>query len=164
MSLAGAAGKHWDVLRVGVSVTIHERPAPLNRPRLRERAEFGQRRCQLSSSMRLLTLRIHLYGIRFFYEITLQRPWPVLTLTRPRHSRKLPVVLSPQEVRSLLALVVNPKAAMCLRMVYACGLRLREGTHLQVADIDPHCMLVHVRQGKGGRDRLVPLAARTLEL
>lgn len=56
MSLAGAAGKHWDVLRVGVSVTIHERPAPLNRPRLRERVEFSQRRRELSSSMRLLTL------------------------------------------------------------------------------------------------------------
>ena len=57
------------------------------------------------------TFRIHLYGIRFFYEITLQRPWPVLTLMRPRHSQKLPVVLSPREVRSLLASVVNPKAA-----------------------------------------------------
>ena len=57
------------------------------------------------------TFRIHLYGIRFFYEITLQRPWPVLTLMRPRHSQKLPVVLSPREVRSLLAAVVNPKAA-----------------------------------------------------
>lgn len=110
------------------------------------------------------TFRIHLYGIRFFYEITLQRPWPVLTLIRPRHSRKLPVVLSPQEVRSLLASVVNPKAGMCLRMIYACGLRLREGTHLQVSDIDPHRMLVCVRQGKGRKDRLVPLAARTLEL
>jgi integrase/recombinase XerD len=110
------------------------------------------------------TFRIHLYGIRFFYEITLQRPWPVLTLIRPRHSQTLPVVLSPQEVRSLLALVVNPKAGMCLRMIYACGLRLREGTHLQVSDIDPHRMLVHVPQGKGGKDRVVPLAARTLEL
>jgi site-specific recombinase XerD len=110
------------------------------------------------------TFRIHLYGIRFFYEITLQRPWPVLTLMRPRHSQKLPVVLSPREVRSLLASVVNPKAAMCLRMIYACGLRLREGTHLQVADIDPDRMLVLVRQGKGGKDRLVPLATRTLEL
>jgi site-specific recombinase XerD len=63
------------------------------------------------------TFRIHLYGIRFFYEITRQRPWPVLTLIRPRHSRKLPVVLSPQEVRSLLALIVNAKAGMCLRMI-----------------------------------------------
>src|SRR5215813_11567450 len=41
------------------------------------------------------TLRIHLYGIRFFYERTLQRPWPVFELVRPRHRQKLPVVLSP---------------------------------------------------------------------
>jgi integrase/recombinase XerD len=53
---------------------------------------------------------------------------------------------------------------MCLRMIYACGLRLREGTYLQVADIDPQRMLVRVRQGKGGKDRYVPLAERTLDL
>jgi integrase/recombinase XerD len=110
------------------------------------------------------TLRIHLYGIRFFYEITLQRPWPVFALIRPRHSQKLPVVLSPQEVRSLLALVGHPKAQMCLQTIYACGLRLREGTQLQVSDIDPQRMLVRVCQGKGGKDRYVPLAERTLEL
>jgi site-specific recombinase XerD len=63
------------------------------------------------------TFRIHLYGIRFIYEITLQRPWPVLMRMRPRHSQQLPVVLSPREVRSLLASVVNPKAGMCLRMI-----------------------------------------------
>jgi integrase/recombinase XerD len=73
-------------------------------------------------------------------------------------------VLSPQEVRSLLALVQRSNARMCLQMIYACGLRLREGTQLQVADIDPQRMLVRVRQGKGGKDRLVPLAKRTLEL
>jgi site-specific recombinase XerD len=65
------------------------------------------------------TFRIHLYGIRFFYERTLQLPWPLFTLTRPRPSQKLPVVLSPQEVRSLLAAVTRPKAQMCLQMIYA---------------------------------------------
>jgi site-specific recombinase XerD len=110
------------------------------------------------------TLRIHLYGIRFFYEHTLQRPWPVFERIRPRHRQKLPVVLSPQEVRSLLALVQRSKARMCLQMIYACGLRLREGTQLQISDIDPQRMLVHIRQGKGGKDRVVPLAERTLEL
>jgi integrase/recombinase XerD len=110
------------------------------------------------------TFRIHLYGVRFFYEITRQRPWPVFDLIRPRPSQKLPVVLSPQEVRSLLALVQRSKARMCLQMISACGLRLREGTPLQVSDIDPQRMLVRVRQGKGGKDRVVPLAERTLEL
>jgi integrase/recombinase XerD len=110
------------------------------------------------------TFRVHLYGIRFFYEHTLQRPWPVFDLVRPRKSQKLPVVLSPQEVRLLLTLVEHSKARMCLQIIYACGLRLTEGTQLQVADIDPQRMLVRVRQGKGGKDRFVPLAPRVLAL
>jgi integrase/recombinase XerD len=72
-------------------------------------------------------------------------------------------VLSPQEVRSLLALVQRSTARMCLQMISACGLRLREGTPRQVADIDPQRMLVRIRQGQGGQDRVVPLAERTLE-
>jgi site-specific recombinase XerD len=53
---------------------------------------------------------------------------------------------------------------MCLQVICACGLLLREGTQLQVSDIDPQRMLFRVQQGKGGKDRLVPLAERTLEL
>ena len=108
------------------------------------------------------TFRIHLSGIKFLSERTLQRPWPVLTLVRPRKSQKLPVVLSPQEVRHLLAMVEPPKARMCLRLISACGLRLTAGTRLQVADIDAHRMRVRVQQGTGGKDRCVPLAPRVL--
>jgi integrase/recombinase XerD len=108
--------------------------------------------------------RMHLSGIRFFYARTLQRPWPVFDLVRPRSMQQLPAVLSPPEVRSLLALVAHPNARRCLRMLSACGLRLREGTPLQVTDIDPQRMLVRVRQGQGGKDRDVPLAERTLPL
>jgi integrase/recombinase XerD len=110
------------------------------------------------------TWRLHLYGIRFFDERTLKLPWPVFERIRPRHRPKLPIVLSPQAVRSLLALVQRSKARMCLPMIYACGLRLREGTPRQVSDIAPQRLLVRVRQGKGGKDRVVPLAERTLEL
>jgi integrase/recombinase XerD len=63
------------------------------------------------------TVRIHLYGIRFFYERTLPRPWPVFALTRPRPRHKLPVVLSPQEVRSLLALGQRSNARLCLQLL-----------------------------------------------
>jgi integrase/recombinase XerD len=98
------------------------------------------------------TFRIHLYGIRFFYELTLKRPWPVFDLVRPRNIQKLPVVLSPRDVRDLLALVRNPTAQMCLRLIYACGLRLREGTQLQVSAIDPQRMLVRVRQSGLAKD------------
>jgi integrase/recombinase XerD len=140
----------------------HYRRAPdqLSEEELRQYFLFLLNEKQVAES----TFRIHFYGIKFFYEITLQRPWPVLALVRPRKSQKLPLVLSPQEVRSLLALVDHPKARMCLRMIYACGLRLTEGTQLQVSDIDPQRMLVRVRRGKGGKDRYVPLAERTLEL
>ena len=110
------------------------------------------------------TFRIHLYGIRFLYEGTLQRPWPVVERIRPRPRQTLPVVLSPQDVRSLLALVERAKARMGLQLINACGLRLREGTQLQVSDIAPQRMLVRIRQGQGGKDRVVPLADRTREL
>jgi site-specific recombinase XerD len=110
------------------------------------------------------TFRMHLSGIRFFYECTLQRPWPVFDRVRPRKSQQLPVVLSLQEVRHLLALVDNPTAQMYLRMIYACGLRLTEGTPLQVSDIDAQRMLVWGHQGKGRKERCVPLAPRVLEL
>ena len=70
---------------------------------------------------------------------------------------------SPQEVRSLLALVQRSKASMCLQMIGACGLLLREGTPRQVSDIDPQRLLVRVRQGTGGNDHWVPMAERTLE-
>lgn len=109
------------------------------------------------------TVRIHLAGIRLLDAITLPRPWPVLTRMRPRHRPKLPVVVSPRAVRALVASVVNPQAGRCLRLIEAGGWRLREGTPLQVADSAPDRMLVRVRQGPGGQDRVVPLAARTLE-
>src|SRR5262245_13781134 len=109
------------------------------------------------------TFRIHLYGIRCFYERTRTRPWPVFDLVRPRHPQKLLVVLSPQEVRAFLAVVERPTAQMCLRLIYAYGLRRREGTQLQVADIDAQRLPVCVRQGKGGNERCVPLAPRGLE-
>lgn len=109
------------------------------------------------------TFRLHLDGIRFCYECTRQRPWPVFDLVRPRKSQKLPVVLSLQAVRHLLALVDHPTTQLCLRMIYACGLRLTEGTRLQVADIDVPRMVVWVHQGKGRKERCGPLAPRVLE-
>jgi site-specific recombinase XerD len=110
------------------------------------------------------TFRIHLYGIRFFDEPTLNRPWPVFDLGRPRHPQTLPVVLRAREVRDLLVLVKNPTAQRCLRLLYACARRLTAGTPLQVSDIDAQRMLVQVRCGKGGKDRGVPLARRVLEV
>jgi site-specific recombinase XerD len=81
---------------------------------------------------------------------------------RPAKRRKLPVVLSTKEVNDLLERVRNPVHRMCLTLIYACGLRLSEGIHLKVEDIDSDRMLVAVRNGKGGKDRYVPLPEPTL--
>ncbi len=109
------------------------------------------------------TTTIALCGIKFFYEQTLKQPWPTLRFVRPPRERKLPVVLSRAEVRQILRLVRVPVYRACLSTIYACGLRLLEGTHLQVADVDSARMLLHIH-GKGKQDRYVPLPEPTLQL
>ena len=110
------------------------------------------------------TLTIHLCGIKFFFEKTLKEEWLVFDLVRPRKRKKLPVVLSPAEVKHILSLVQHLTVRMILTVIYACGLRLSEGIQLKVHDIDSTRMLVWVRDGKGGKDRCVPLPERLLEL
>ena len=110
------------------------------------------------------TVRVHLNGIRFFYERTLRREWGRLDIVSPPRSKRLPEVLSRGEVRRLLGAIRNEPAKTALTLIYACGLRLREATSLKVRDINSERMVVHVRMAKGGKDRLVPLPARMLEL
>jgi integrase/recombinase XerD len=107
---------------------------------------------------------IALCGIKFFYEQTLKREWTTLTFVRAPREQKLPVVLSLEEVRTILGHLHLFRYRACLTTIYSCGLRLQEGTHLQVPDIDSARMLVHVRCGKGAKDRYVPLPPRTLAL
>jgi integrase/recombinase XerD len=107
---------------------------------------------------------IALCGLKFFFRHTLKQDWTTLKLVRPPRELKLPVVLSQEEVRDLIGRVRLFRYRACLITIYSCGLRLREGTHLQVRDIDSARRLVQVRHGKGGQDRYVPLPLRTLEL
>ncbi len=108
------------------------------------------------------TATIALCGIKFFYEHTLQRAWTTLRFIRPPREKKLPVVLSRDEVRRILTEVRIPVYRACLTTIYACGLRLLEGAHLQVPDVDSARMVLHIH-GKGKKDRYVPLPAPTLE-
>ncbi|GJG88105.1 hypothetical protein tb265_32860 [Gemmatimonadetes bacterium T265] len=110
------------------------------------------------------TLTVYRGGVRFFVETTLGRTFPVLDLVRPAKRRVLPVVLTLAEVRLLLGLVRDPRARMCLTVIYSCGLRLSEGLQLRTTDVDSGRMLVRVQRGKGGQDRYVPLPARPLDL
>jgi integrase/recombinase XerD len=110
------------------------------------------------------TMTVAICGIRFFYEQTLNRNWAIFGIVRPAPEKKLPVILSVAEVRQILSLIRMPRYKVCLSTIYSCGLRLQEGTNLHVADIDSARQMVHVRHGKGAKDRYVPLPTRTLEL
>ena len=109
------------------------------------------------------TVRITLSAIKFLYEVTLRKQWPVLDLVQPAKERKLPVVLSQEEVRKILHCLRVPVYRVCLTTIYSCGLRISEGTNLQVNNIDSGRMQLRVR-GKGNKERCIPLAAATLEM
>jgi integrase len=107
---------------------------------------------------------IALCAIKFFYEHTLRRPWERLDLVRPAREKKLPVVLSPEEVWQVIALVRLPHYRVCLSLIASCGLRLLEGVRLRVPQIDSRRMQLHIQAGKGNKDRYVPLPPRLLPL
>ena len=108
------------------------------------------------------TVKIYLCGIKFFYESTLKRKFRVFELLRPAPSKKLPVVLSHEEVRSVLELIRKPMFKTVLTLIYCCGLRVSEGAKLRVEDIDYDRKLLWVRNGKGGKDRSIPLSEKAL--
>ena len=103
-------------------------------------------------------------GIKFFYTYTLRRDWPTLTLVRAPHEQKLPVVLSREEVRRVLSSIRIFRHRACLSTIYACGLRISEATHIGIGDIDSAHMRLHVKHGKGSKDRFVPLPTETLKM
>ncbi|MDE3054833.1 MAG: tyrosine-type recombinase/integrase, partial [Gemmatimonadota bacterium] len=109
------------------------------------------------------SLGIAYSGIKFFYSHTVPRDWPTLKRLRAPAEHRLPDVLSVDEVRRLIAAVRTPHNRIYFQTVYSMGLRLGEGLHLQVGDIDSARMVVHVRHGKGAKDRYVPLPSSTLQ-
>jgi site-specific recombinase XerD len=110
------------------------------------------------------TVTIALCASKFLFEHTLQRSWPTFDLIRPPQQRKLPAVLSIDEVHHLLASLRLPQYRACLTTIYAAGLRLSEGVQLRVAQIDSARMAIHVQGGKGAKDRYVPLSPQLLTL
>jgi integrase/recombinase XerD len=101
-------------------------------------------------------------ALRFLYRTTLKRPWVDDGVVCTKVPRKLPVVLSLEEVAQLLAAAGNLKHRAILMTAYAAGLRLSEVVALRVEDIDGARMVIRVRQGKGRKDREVMLSPRLL--
>jgi site-specific recombinase XerD len=109
------------------------------------------------------TLTLAICGIKFFCERTLKRSWTTLDIIRPQKEKKLPVILAREEISRILYHIRFQNYHVCLLTIYSCGLRLSEGTNLQVTDIDSQRTLLHVRSGKGKKDRYVPLPQKTLQ-
>ena len=105
-----------------------------------------------------------LAAIKFFYAYTCPRSLFTLKLVRPVYKRKLPVVLSVDEVGRILSLVRLQRHRVCLATIYACGLRVQEALNLQVKDIDSKRKVLFIHDSKGGKDRYVPLSDVLLEM
>jgi site-specific recombinase XerD len=108
------------------------------------------------------TVRVDRCGLQFFYHHVLERDWDWIRIVRPPREQSIPDVLSQAEVVHLLRCVREPRYRTYLFATYSLGLRLSEALALQVGDIDSAHARVHVRRGKGCKDRLVPLPDLTL--
>jgi integrase/recombinase XerD len=103
-------------------------------------------------------------ALRFFFTVTLDRPEMARHLTFVREPRKMPAVLSPEEVARLLEAAPGPKYKAALSAAYAAGLRVSEVVALKVSDIDSERLLLRIEQGKGRKDRFAMLSPKLLEL
>jgi integrase/recombinase XerD len=138
----------------------HKPPDQINEEELRQYFLFLKNEKQAARN----TCTLALCGIKFFFQQTLGRDWKTFEFLRPPKEKKLPVVLSVAEVGRVLTCIHRQRYRVCLTTIYACGLRLLEGVRLQVQDIDGERQLLHICQGKGGKDRYVPLPAACLKM
>ena len=110
------------------------------------------------------TINVTITGLRFFFETTMENHEVMRKMSTIREPRKLPVILSPDEVKRLLEATFNLKYKAALATAYGAGLRASEVTHLKVTDIDSQRMIIHVEQGKGSKARNAMLSPTLLAL
>ena len=137
---------------------FHCRPDRLGPRHIREyQAVLFQKR-KLSSG----SVAVRLAALRFFYIKTLRRAWSLADTPYPKKNRSLPTILSREEVAQLLHAARTPSERILLMSLYATGARRSELTHLKISDIDSQRMVVHIRGGKGRKDRDVMLSPKLL--
>jgi len=139
---------------------FHRSPDELGDPEIREYLHHliqEKKACQSSISQAYSALK-------FFYETTLKRDWNGFRIPRVKMGKKLPVVLSLQEIQAIFSAVGNLKHRAVLMTIYSAGLRLSEVVHLKVSDVDSQRMTIRVQQGKGQKDRYTLLGQRTLDI
>lgn len=108
----------------------------------------------LTREMAPSSVNIYMAGIRFLYSVTLGRKWNHESIPAMKVPRKLPVVLSPEEVAALINSITDLKYRTILMVIYSAGLRINEALHLQARDIQSDRGVIHIREGKGGKERI----------
>lgn len=97
-------------------------------------------------------------AVKYFYCEVMDRDWKLSKIPRPKTEKKLPVILSAEEVKRIIDLVRNRRSRIILMTLYSGGMRLKEATHLKIKDIDSKRMEIRIEQGKGKKDRYTILS------
>lgn len=119
---------------------------------------------QTKSGVRPPTVNGSVAALRFFFTVTLDRPEMARHLTFVHEPRRVPIVMSPEEVARFLESAQGPKWKAALSAAYGAGLRVSEVVALKVSDVDSQRMLLQIEQGKGRKDRHAMLSSQLLEL
>lgn len=109
------------------------------------------------------TVKLDRLGLMFFWKHVLEQDWQWLNIVKPPPVKTIPDILTRQEIALLIRTTRKLRYRVFFFTTYSMGLRLREAISLQVSDIDTGRKQVHIRRGKGHKDRLVPLPDRTLK-
>jgi integrase/recombinase XerD len=139
---------------------FHRSPAELGDQEIREYLHYLIQEKKASQSV----ISQAYSALKFFYETTLKRDWNGFRIPRAKMGKRLPLVLSQQEIQAIFSATRNLKHRALLMTIYSAGLRVSEVVHLKVSDIDSQRMVIWVQQGKGEKDRYTLLAQRTLEV
>ena len=119
---------------------------------------------ELLASHSWSAVKLDLYGLKFYYQYVLRKPWAAPGLVKPPKAQRLPDIVTVEESQRLFAATRIISYRVFFFTLYSMGLRLGEGLRLQVGDIDAARGRVHIRDAKGNRDRLVPLPHTTHRL
>jgi len=136
-------------------------PEVLGREEIRSYQLYLTREKKLAAS----TITVAVSALRFLYKVTLRREWKLEEIIpAPKTPKKLPIILSPEEVLEFLGCVPQAKHRTILTTCYATGVRISEAVAMQVPHIDSQRMVIRVEQGKGRKDRYVMLSPKLLEI
>jgi len=117
---------------------------------------------QLKEKASWSTVKLDLYGLKFFYTHILDKSWNDIPIIKSPKVKRIPNILTIEEVEQLINATRKLSYRVFFFTIYSMGLRLGEGLQLQIGDIDAKNMRVHIRNAKGNKDRLVPLPQNTL--